>query len=125
MESEKLIHLKFENNEAILAKKDLLLMQSELIKLIVKIKEFQKLRSLELKNKIKMNSKIKIINANLGKLDKLLPEIEKPKFLKKSSKENSQLKELKKSIEKKPQKSSLEQELEEIQERLKKLDEKL
>ena len=121
MDSEKIIHLQMERPEAIIVKKEMLMIQASLLKIIGQIKLFNALRGHELRNKKKMNAKIRKIHSNLGKLNVLMPEIKKPKILKeKKEKVYAEPKRMTRITDK----TDIEKDLEDIQNRLKMLDAK-
>jgi len=117
MKNENLIYVKFEHDEAIQSKKDILSSEMGLIKVAKIMKRYHLLRMEELKLKIKLYRRLKEINKDVKKLQTTLPKVEMPKILKKEEEP--------KKIEK-PQKiqvydDSLELQLQEIQNKLKSL----
>ncbi|OYT36905.1 hypothetical protein B6U91_00115 [Candidatus Pacearchaeota archaeon ex4484_71] len=121
MDSEKIIHIKFENSEAREAKKSVLLTEASFIKMHAHIKEFLELRKKELRNKSRMNTRIKKVISNIKKLENLNPKIQKPKILRKHPQERHLPT---REIKVRPIKGGLEKELSDIQQRLKLLDKK-
>lgn len=120
MKSENLIHIKLEYPEAVQSKKDILSSQRDLIELLKTIKRYTLLRKEELNIKLKIYKKIKELKTNLGNLHQIIPKIKIPEILKKGAEETKE--EFKESKKKKePYDRDLESQLEEIQERLKRL----
>jgi len=119
MKNENLIYVKFEHDEAIQSKKDILSSEMGLIKIVKIMKRYHLLRMEELKLKLKLYRRLKEINKDVKKLQATLPRVEIPKILKKEGEEEP------KKVEK-PQKvqvyeDSLEVQLQEIQNKLKSL----
>ena len=121
MEKEDFIHVKLENREAIQFKKQLLLLEMGILRLTKQIKNYRSLRELELKNKIKINKEIKSINKDIGKIDKINPDLEGYKV---KSKKHKEIEPFEKEKKVNVYKDNIEKELQEIQERLRVLDEK-
>ena len=122
MDSEKLIHVQLEYPEAVMVKKDILLTEAGILKIHGNIKGFHSLRKEELKTKRKINTKIRKINANLKKLGVLMPEVERPKVLKKPKEEKQDP--IEETIKIKHYKNNIEKDLEDVQRRLRMIDEK-
>jgi len=81
MKNENLIHIKLENREAIQSKKDILLLERDLLKIVQTIKNYKKLRTEELNIKLKSHRKIKELTTNVTRLQRILPKIEIPDIL--------------------------------------------
>ena len=113
MKNESLIHVRFEYDEALQAKKDILNSQKQLLNITKIIKRYHFLRIEELKLKLNLNKKIKEANMNIRKLEKILPVLEIPKILDKS---HEGIKEEK--IREIPEDTDLESQLAEIQRKL-------
>ena len=118
MASEKLIHVRLEHNEAIQAKKDLLLSQANLIKIMQTISEYKKLRSKETRLKTKLKTKFREALTEIRKLQRELPKLEIPDIIKEDSEE---VQELEETIQKKKYNNDLESQLQEIQDKLRNL----
>lgn len=116
MKNENLIHIKFEYEEALQSKKDILLSEMNLLKISKTIKNYSSLRLEELDLKLKLFKKIKEINADLRKLQISLPRLKIPEILKKDEddEEISKVKEIKEG----PYEEDIEYELQEIQDKL-------
>lgn len=116
MKNENLIHIKFEYEEALQSKKDILLSEMNLLKISKTIKNYSSLRLEELDLKLKLFKKIKEINADLRKLQISLPRLKIPEILKKDedTEEISKVKEIKE----RPYEGDIEYELQEIQDKL-------
>lgn len=124
-QSENLIHIKIEENEVPELKKDVLATKMNLLKIIKNIKEFNSLRSKELKLKNNLKKQTKDFKNGITNIKRLLPELKKPKFLKEHEKTEDKSIEKPKTKEKSKQKEetknqpkSIDQELQEIQNKL-------
>lgn len=109
------IHVKLDYVEAKDAKKEVLSSQINLLELKKGLSNYKKLRLDELRKKEKLSQKIKNIKTNIAKLEKTLPKVKKPKFMKKEREEVK--------VNKNLSPSSLEQELNKIKAKLKRLEE--
>ncbi len=120
MRDENLIHVKLEYEEAVMAKKDILSFQRDLLRVLKRIKNYHKYRSEEMKVKLKVYRKIKELKIEVGKLQQTLPKIKIPEIL---SKGREEIIEHNKPhvIESNPS-DDLDKQLEDIQERLRKLE---
>jgi len=121
MKNENLIHIKFEYEEALQSKKDILLSEMNLLKISKTIKNYSSLRLEELDLKLKLFKKIKEINTDLRKLQISLPRLKIPEILKKDedTEEISKVKEMKE----RPYEGDIEYELQEIQDKLRSISE--
>jgi len=118
---EELIHIKLNYLEAKKGKTKSLSSQMNLLNIIKIINKYKELRLKELENKNKTKLKLKQINLNIKKLQKILPIYKIPKILEKTYEER-EIKEPKEKI-KVISKNTLESQLEEIQNKLKTLQE--
>jgi hypothetical protein len=118
---QELIHIRLDYLEAKKGKTDLLSAQMNLLKIIKIINNYKGLRLKELETKNKVNIKLKQINLNIKKLKKLLPIYKIPKILEHTFEER-ETKEIKEKIRVIP-KNTLESQLEEIQNKLRALQE--
>ncbi len=118
---EELIHIKLNYLEAKKGKTKSLSSQMNLLNIIKIINKYKELRLKELENKNKTKLKLKQINLNIKKLQKILPIYKIPKILEKTYEER-EIKEPKEKI-KVISKNTLESQLEEIQNKLKALQE--
>ena len=116
MKNEDLIHLKFEYEEALQSKKDILYSEKNLMIIAKKINNYLFLREEELRLKIKLHKRIKEMLTAIKKLQKMNPQIEVPKILKKESHETKKKVEIKPKIKK--DSDHIEFQLQEIQEKL-------
>lgn len=118
MNNENLIHVKFEYDEAIQGKKDILSSEIGLLQIAKAIKNHRTLRAEEFNAKLKLYKKIKELKLNLGKLQQILPKIKVPEILieKKSFNQMEKI-----SKEKQSYNDDLESQLQEIKNRLKEL----
>ena len=112
MKNENLIHVKFEYEEALQSKKEVLSSEMTLLKIVKIIKEYRSLRLEELKLKLKLHRRMKETITNMRKLQTILPTLE---ILKK----DEDIKKVDKI--KKTQYDGLEYQLQEIQDKLKSL----
>ena len=119
MKNEDLIHLKFEYEEALQSKKDILYSEKNLMVIAKKINNYLYLREEELKLKIRLHKKIKGTITTIKKLQRIVPKIKIPKIIEKESHKT------KEKIEIKPKRKKdnyhIESQLQEIQEKLKTL----
>ena len=124
--SEKLIHVRFDYDEAVQSKRDILASEANLLRIIKKIKQYQLIRAVELKLKIRLNRKTKEFLALINKIRQTVPKIKIPEILKKeefggveeSEKGNRTYKNLAKED---AYSRDIESQLREIQEKLKSL----
>ncbi len=79
---ENFIHLKFEHEEAIASKRDLLTSEMDLLNIIKSFERFMALREMELKLKAKFFREAKKLETEIKRLEKSLPDVEVPKALK-------------------------------------------
>ena len=123
---EVLIHIKLENSEATISKRDILRLEIELLKLIKAIKRYRAYRTRELIEKNRLKIKISGMLKDIKRTELALPRLEIPKILKGSSEKEyekeykkplGELQKLSEKIEEK-QDDELEQQLREIQLRL-------
>ncbi|MBT96816.1 MAG: hypothetical protein QF567_00420 [Candidatus Pacearchaeota archaeon] len=112
------IHIKIDYNEALQSKKDILLSEMNLLKVIKIIKKYHSSRMNELKLKLKLYKKIKGINIQMKKLQNALPKTgisnvlkEKKSFKKIKNKKISRTKDKKKD-------NAVESQLKDIQNKL-------
>ncbi|MFH1311337.1 MAG: hypothetical protein ABIH65_02945 [Nanoarchaeota archaeon] len=117
MVEENLIHVKFEDSEAILAKRGILSSQMILLRIAKAIRGYNFYRTKELELKLLLYKKIKELQTNIGQLQKNLPKPKTPSILKKVEEEE---KEFKKS-KVKTYDRSLEEQLQEIENKLNQL----
>jgi len=117
---ENFIHLKFEHEEAVISRRDLLTSEIDLINLIKSLEKFMALRSLELKLKAKFFREAKKMETEIKRLEKSLPDIEVPRMLKHNVQKKKEL--LESSFDLKTSKNNdLESQLMEIQRKLRQL----
>ena len=120
MNTERLIHIKFEHSSALEAKRDILSSEIDLIKISRRLKKYLEYRMEELEIKANMNKKLRSFKLDIGRLQNLLPPVKIPEILKESHKTREEK-------EKKPEKlvketsepeDDLEMQLQAIQKRL-------
>ena len=80
---EKLIHIKLEYKEGIQSKKDLLLSEMNLLKIVKCMKRYHLLREEELKLKLRLYRKLRELNLDMKRTQAILPELQIPRILKK------------------------------------------
>lgn len=117
MPEENLIHIKFENREAVLSKKDILSSQMILLKILKSIRGYNFYRSKELELKSLLYKKIKELETDIGKLQKTLPKAKMPDILTREKQEKKEYK----TGKTKTYDKSLEDQLREIESRLNQL----
>jgi len=118
MKNESLIHIKFEYEEALRSKRDILYSEMNLLKISKSIKNYSSFRLEELGIKLKLHRKIKEINSSIKKLQIIFPKVEIPEILRR---ENEIAEKSKVELEKKEGESynqDLEYQLQEIHEKL-------
>jgi hypothetical protein len=118
MKEQSLLHVKIDYDVALQSKKNLLSSERDFIRLIKTIKRYNLLRKEDLNTKLKLQNKMKELKMNLEKLNTTLPKIKIPNILKKDNLHEEKSLKIKKSET--PQ--NLENQLQEIQERLRKLE---
>ncbi|MCF7910241.1 hypothetical protein K9L16_01035 [Candidatus Pacearchaeota archaeon] len=122
---ERLIHIKVENNEALEAKKNLLILQMSLLKLAQSVKNFKEKREEELKTKLSLHKKLKEIEESSKKIKEItFPKIKVPEILGLKDLETDfshEKKEQKSKISNKKDNKDIEGQLKDIQEQLRKL----
>ncbi len=118
MKNKSLIHIKFEYEEALRSKRDILYSEMNLLKVSKSIKNYSSFRLEELGIKLKLYKKIKEINSSIKKLQIIFPKVEIPEILKR---ENEIAEKSRIGLEKKEGESynqDLEYQLQEIHEKL-------
>jgi len=117
MKGSDLVYVKFNYEEGLESKKILLSSEMSLLRILKIIKKYHLLRAKELKLKLKMHKNMKETSAKIKSLQKKLPKV---KISKKPKKEQEMF-EIAKTKEEKYD-FDLEKQLEEIQEKLKSLE---
>ncbi len=120
MKEEIPIHVGFQYEEAVTAKRDLLSLQMTLLEAVKAITNYHSLRSEELKLKLKIYLRTKEYLNLLKRLKKALPKYKLPKILKEMEEENMNIEKIKEKEEIRYG-SDVNSQLEEIQNRLKNL----
>lgn len=119
--NEELIHVKFDYDELLQSKKNLLSLEMSLLKILRTVKIYHKLRNEELTRKINLQKQMENFNKEIKELKTELPKLKIPKILKKDHTNKVQPQKIDKSNIKTSYDSSLESQLQEIQDELKKL----
>ena len=124
--NENLIHLKFNYDEALNSKRDILYSERNLITIAKIINNYLSLKTQGLDVKLKFHKKLKETGTGIRKLQKLIPDVKLPKILRKDEYEGEENKkeELRKPISKKKYPvydNNIESQLQEIQEKLRNL----
>ncbi|MCA9487348.1 MAG: hypothetical protein KC516_00090 [Nanoarchaeota archaeon] len=122
MDDKTLMHVKVDYREGIQGKKELLGMELAVLKMLEALKEYHSLRIEELKTKMSINTKIRKVNAQINVLKKVIPDVKVPKKYKEPS--VKKIIERKEKPVKKTYSTALERELQEIQEKLRVIDQK-
>ena len=86
MKNQNLIHVRLEEDEALDAKRDLLISEENLLEAIKSMKKYFMLRKEELRLKIRLQKNIKEFGSSVKKLENSFPEMEKTPALKKQRK---------------------------------------
>lgn len=123
MEKKQQAYVKLETEEAIIAKRDVLFLQMELLQILSKIGTYKKLRKQEIHDRVELKKRLREIKMTMGGLLELIPEVEKPKirFRRKSS-EGREVREVKRKEKEATLKKNVDEQLAEIKARLQKLD---
>ncbi len=108
---DKFIHIKFERQEAIISKRDLLESEKGVLKIMRAVNNYRKLRNAEMRLKIRLYRRLKEMNRRIQKIQKSVPELRTPKII--SSKKTEIKKPLKREYD-----DNIELELKEIQKKL-------
>ena len=124
--NENLIHLKFNYDEALNSKRDLLYSQRSLITITKIINNYLSLKNQRLNVRLELHKKLKETTTGIRKLQKLIPDVKIPKILRKNEYEGEEDKkeEFRKPVNKKEHPvydDSIESQLQEIQEKLQNL----
>ncbi|MEN7982702.1 MAG: hypothetical protein ABFQ65_04615 [Nanoarchaeota archaeon] len=120
MTSENFIHVGFQYEEAITAKRDLLSLEMGLLEAVKSVTNYHSLRSEELKLKLKLYLRTKEYLNLIKKLKKVLPKYKLPKILKDIEKETIDIDKIKEEQEIKYG-EDVDSELEKIQSKLRAL----
>ena len=78
---QELIYIKFEHEEMLQSKKDILSMEMELLELLKAVKKYHFLKMAEMKRKEALFNTVKQTNSHLKSLQVLLPKLKIPKIL--------------------------------------------
>ena len=113
MKNENLIHIKFDYEEAVQSKKDLLYVEKSLMTSTMIIKEYVSLRLNESKTRLKLHRKTKELITCIKKIQKDIPEVDFSGI----SKEKD-IKEPKTKVKKREDDHSIKSQLREIQNKL-------
>lgn len=120
--NENLIHLKFDYDESLNSKRDILYSEKNLITIAGIIKNYISLKTQGLNVKLKLHKKLKETGTNVKKLQKLIPNVKIPEILRKDELEKEDKKEnFRKPIKKEKYPvydNGIEAQLQEIQEKL-------
>lgn len=81
MNSEQVIHIKLEYDEALELKRQMLNSETTLLRLRGVVQKYHKLRSLELKQKSKLQKNLKEVVTEINRLHIELPQIRIPRIL--------------------------------------------
>ena len=101
--NENLIHLKFNYDEALNSKRDILYSQRSLITITKIINNYLSLKNQRLNVRLELHKKLKETTTGIRKLQKLIPDVKIPKILRKNEYEGEEDKkeEFRKSVNKK------------------------
>ena len=118
IKKEELIHIKFEYNELLQSKKDILFLEILLLKTTKILKRYHASRLEELEKKAELYKKIKELNKSIAAMQKVLPKLQVPEILRREETSDRE-KDLKiEGIKYKSRDQSLEAQLQEVQNRL-------
>lgn len=128
---ESFIHVRFEREESMQSKKDVLAAELSLVNIMKSLGRYTVLRNNEIKLKTRLYREIKKIGTDIKRLETIMPEVEIPSVLKHHKKyqkheHKQEVEEQEKEVEEKPRvkgkkEDSLESQLKEIQKKLKSL----
>lgn len=116
MSNENLIHVKLEYGESLQVKSDILYLETNLLKILKSAKRYHEIRMGELKLKLDLSKKIRLVENSMKTLKLLIPKPTIPKILK----EETNLIEFREK--EKADESDLEEQLREIREKLKSME---
>lgn len=127
MKKENLLHIRYNHQEAALTKKHMLNTEIALLKVIQILRTYNKLRKEEFKIKEKFKGNLRDIRNNIEKIEDTMPEIKKPDILKDWAEKEAEIKQKEQEKKEKSKKEGkysdkIEKELQEIQERLNKIE---
>jgi len=114
MKNGELIHIKFDYEEALQSKRDILYVEKSLVTISSKMEKYLSLRIEELKTRLNLHKKAKELTANIRKIQRNTPSIE---FSRNSDKEDTK----EPVIKKREYSKDIESQLQEIQEKLNEL----
>lgn len=118
MKGEKLIHIKFEHDSALEAKRDILASEINLLKISRRLKQYKEYRLEELETKLKLEKKLRALKLDIGRIQNLLPGIKIPRILKPTSKRQEEHEIEKLKIPNQEDQGEIESELQKIQKKL-------
>ena len=124
--NENLIHLKFNYDEALNSKRDILYSERSLITIAKIIKNYLSLKAQELNVRLELHKKLKETGTDIRKLQRLIPDVKIPKILRNDEYDGEEDKkeEFRKPTNKEEHPvydNSIESQLQEIQEKLQSL----
>ncbi len=99
-EEDDLIHIKFEYDEAVNSKKDVLSSEVNFLRIIKNVKSYQQLRLKELRMKLQILRKIKEIGLGIKNLQRSVPKINIPKRIQRQEFSEIEVKDYGEDIEK-------------------------
>ena len=120
MSNETLIHVGFQYDEAVRAKRDLLSLEMTLLEAVKAVTNYHSLRSEELKLKVKLYMRTKEYLNLFKRLKKLLPKYKLPKILQEIEEEHVDVEKIKEEQEVRYG-SDVDSQLEKIQDKLRAL----
>ncbi len=121
MKDNNLIHVKFEYEDAVKSKRDILLSERGLLRAAKTAKSYHSLRMKEIKIKIKLYREIRELIMNINKAQRILPRVKVPEILKKEKNVEEKIDDLETEIKKERERQyndDIESQLQEIQDRL-------
>jgi hypothetical protein len=120
MKNQEIVHVRLESEEARILKRDILSTEANLLEISKIVRNFKKLRLEELNTKLKILKKLVLLKQNLTKLHNTLPKLKVT-----SPEKEEKIEKPKKKEEKRVSISKEEKYENEIEEELKKIQEKL
>jgi len=86
MKGEKLIHVKFEYSAGVQSKRDILSTEIDLLKMNQILNRYKEYRMQELELKLALETKLRALKLDFGRLQNLLPALQMPEILEKAHK---------------------------------------
>ena len=76
------LHVRMDYKEALESKKDILLSKANLVRISNVMKNYHKLRTMELKKKVSLHLLVRHLSTTIIQMEKVFPEVKIPRFMK-------------------------------------------